>query len=362
VEIRQFRPKLKLLSVLSIAVLAVLAVMTIWLNHAAAGAVHQKNAEQFEWDSRQITHIVQGSLNGYGNTLYSGRAFVLNSQVVTPAEWTGFYKNQDIFNRLKGLNSVSYVQVVSAAQVDQFVALRRAQPEIGPNYVVTPVGDRPVYALGALTVSRGDNLKPNGFDVYSTPDRRAVYQLAQDTGQPAASGITTFTDGTKGIFMTLAVNRQAATVGYVVAAVHDSDFFNAVVDESTLGVIDAKVIDVTNEYKPNTMYVTAGWSDHNKGLSTIDTVTFAGRKWKIEYQAPANYTHNFIAVALPYLILFTGLILILGLMLVFYIFFKTVPISKLGSKDGPSHISAKSKAKSDDPRHITVTTNVDLDS
>lgn len=367
-ETRLLRPKFKLLSVVSFLILIAIAIGTLWLSQVAASAVRQKNTDQFAWDSHVISHHLENNLDGYSSALYAGRAFILNSQTVTPAEWTGFYRNQDIFNRLNGLNSISYVQVVPAASVDQFVAQKRLQPEIGPSYAITPAGPRAVYALGALAVGATDNLKPNGFDVYSTPDRRVVYQLAQDTGLPAATSEIVFADGNKGIFMALALNREGATVGYVVAAIHSTTFFPAVIDESGLGVINAKVIDATDSKKPNTLYTTTGWNDHAKGLSRTDKIKFAGRQWRVEYQAPANYTHHLIAILLPYLVLFCGLLLMAALAMMFYIFFKTVPISKLQfspdeQKGGKprSGAKAKSTAKTDDPHHIVVTTNVDLD-
>lgn len=366
-ETRLLRPKFKLLSIISFVVLIAIAVGTVWLSQVAGSTVRQKNTDQFAWDSRVVSNHLQNNLEGYSNALYSGRAFILNSQVVTPAEWTGFYRNQDIFNRLDGLNSLSYIQIVPAASVDQFVAQKRQQPEIGPGYTVSPAGSRGVYALSALAVGATDNLKPNGFDVYTTPDRRAVYQLAQDTGLPAASGETDFTDGNKGMFVALALNREAATVGYVVAAVHNANFFSAVIDETSLGIMNAKVVDVTDSKKPNTLHTTTKWNEHAKGMSRTDKIAFAGRQWTIEYQAPANYTHHLIAVFLPYVVLFSGLLLMVALAMMFYIFFKTVPISKLqfapGEEKGKAHsgVKTKSTAKTDDPHHIVVTTNVDLD-
>jgi CHASE1-domain containing sensor protein len=367
VETRLLRPKFKLLSIVSFLILIAIAIGTLWLSQVAASAVRQKNANQFAWDSHIISNHLQNNLEGYSNALYGGRAFILNSNVVTSAEWTGYYRNQDIFNRLNGLNSISYIQLVPAASVDQFVAQKRQQPEIGPSYTVSPAGSRGVYALGALAVGATDNLKPNGFDVYSTPDRRAVYQLAPDTGLPAASGETNFTDGNKGMFIALALNREGATAGYVVAAVHSNNFFSTVIDETTLGVVSARVIDVTDSKKPNMLYSTAKWNDHSNGMSRTDKITFAGRQWKVEYQAPKNYTHHLISTVLPYVVLFCGLLLISSLGMMFYIFFKTVPISKLqfapGEEKGKPHsgVKTKSTAKASDPHHIVVTTNVDLD-
>jgi CHASE1-domain containing sensor protein len=327
---KQYRPRLRLLSILSILILVVLAVLTVLLNSLLIKAIQQKAINGFAWDSGLITSSVQGKLNNYSDVLYDGRSFVLNSQVVTPSEWAGFYHSQDVFNRFPGMSTISYVQLVTAAQKNQFITEKRKMPEFGPNYTINPSGDREVYAVGTLIVSDANNVTLSGFDVYSTPDRKAVYDAAVVSGQPTASGEITFANTTtKGLYATLPVTNQGITRGFVVVALHEDDLFKTIVDESKLGIINLKVTDVTDSKTPTTYYKSANWSDNSHGLSRSDSITFGGRKWHIDYQAPAHYTYHLSAILLPLLVLGSGLISIFALILVFYVFFRTVPVSRL---------------------------------
>jgi CHASE1-domain containing sensor protein len=329
VDTRRYQPKLRALSIFAVAMLVLLAGITLLLAKTASSEAHQKNVQQFEIDTQVNTRAVQTNLNNYSTTLYVGRSFLLNSQLVTSSEWSGFYHNQDIFNRFKGMSSIDYVQLVTAAQKDKFIADKRQLPDFGLNYDITPAGNRSTYAVGTLIVSSSDNIKLNGFDVFSTADRRAVYQRAQDTGQPTASGKTTLASGSEGFFITLPVNNDGTTHGFVLVSLHVDDFFNALIEPPILGLNKLKITDVTEPSKPTKLYNTASWDGITSGIRRNDTVNFAGRQWRLDYQAPFNYTHAFAAVLFPYLVLLSGTLLICILILILYIFFRTVPVKRL---------------------------------
>ena len=309
------------------AVLLSLALATLVLSNLSGSLAHQKVVDQFTRDASQTTSQLQGTLNEYADVLYSGRSFVLNSQAVYSSEWTGFYRSQDIFNRHKGMSSISYIEVVPAAQKGSFLARQRAQPELGPSYAITPPGERETYGLATLTVSPS-GIKPSGFDVFSTTDRKAVFQAAQDSGQPAASGQTKFSNGATGMFVTLPLARQGTTVGFVHVALHTDDFFSSVVDTSQLGPMSMKVTDVTDSQNKVKLYASPQKDYGATAIAYRDNIDFGGRVWQIDYTAPYNYTQGNVPAAIPYMVLIIGLLFDIILAGCFYLLLKSAPMQR----------------------------------
>lgn len=311
------RNRPRLLTLIAIAVLLLLGLLTLGLANTAGLASRQKTVERYQWDTEQISDRIQDTLNDYSNLLYSGRSFVLNSNAVAPPEWTGYYRNQDVFNRYKGLSSVGYISIITPAEKAKFEAQMRAW--YGAGYALTPTGSRDVYAAASLFVA-ANSMAPSGFDVYSTPDRRAVYQLAQSSGLPAASGQFQLSSGETGMFAALPVTNNGVTEGFVMVSLHSSDFFEATINPSKLSDFAVKVTDVTQASNPEELYASGNWNDSTKTLRKADTIKFGGRSWTVEYQAPAHYNQANISTAIPYMIMVLGFLLIAVIALFFYIF------------------------------------------
>lgn len=116
------RNRPRVLSLIAVAVLLLLGIITLGLAKTASFNAHEKTVEKFRWDTEQISDRIQSTLNSYSGILYSGRALVLSSHNVEPSEWSGFFKNQDVFNQHQGMSAVSYFQLVPAAQKASFEA------------------------------------------------------------------------------------------------------------------------------------------------------------------------------------------------------------------------------------------------
>lgn len=291
--------------------------LTLGLANTAGLSSRQKTVERYQWDTEQISDRIQDTLNDYSGILYSGRSFILNSQEVNPAEWTGYFRNQDVFNRYKGMNSVSYISIVSPAQKAQFEAKMRSW--YGAGFTVNPSGSRDTYALASLVVA-GNSIAPSGFDVYSTPDRRAVYESAKVSGQPTASGQFEFASGVTGFFTTLPVVRNGITEGYILVSLHSSDFFEATISPDKLSNFAVKVTDTTDKQNQEELYVSGNWNESSDNLRKADTIKFGERTWTVEYQAPAHYNQANVSTAIPYMIMILGFLLIAVIALFFYIF------------------------------------------
>jgi CHASE1-domain containing sensor protein len=332
-----FRPKISLLSLISIAVLLVITAFSVALSTVASRAVQDKAAEQFDWNTRQISAQVKDGLNDNNTVLYMARSFMLNSQQVTASEWSGFFRNQDVFQQFPGINSVNYIQLVPNAEKDSFVAAKRKDASFGGNYAVTPSGVRDVYGLGVLTVSK-NNLPLTGFDVYSTADRRITYQNSLATGQPTASPQIQFNSGTPGIFLALPVELAGDRSTFINLSLYTKDFFDATITPDTQGTVALSVSDVTDRDKPVTMYSTSNWESSGYTLTKSERMNVGGRTWQINYRSQLPYVQQMAARYLPYLILVCGIMLCVVVLLVLYVMFRTIPKSH---RSRPAPVSTK---------------------
>ena len=319
--------RLRRLSITMVVLVVILGVTSLAAANFAGAAIHEKAAQQFDWDSSQVTRIVQRSLNGYSTVLYMGRSLLITSPNTTQAQWTTFFRTQDIFNQFKGMNSVNAIQLVPDSQKAAFVAERRRMPEFGPNFTVNPPGSRPVYGLGILTLSK-NNVPLSGFDVYSTPERAQVYRSALESGQPAASGQIQLNTGKQGMFVTVPVTQSGDQSKFVTVALYTDHFFADVLSATQMGYITAKVTDITDPAQPQELYKSPGWDASPADLQKEERIDFAGRTWKIAYHADYPYTQRVIARFLPYTILMIGLLLTGICLLVYHIIYRTVPKSK----------------------------------
>ncbi len=307
----------RLISILSVGILAIIAIVTIFLANMSRSLSQQRVSSQFAAGTQETSDRIRANLNSYATTLYASRSFLLNSQEVTQGEWNGFFRNQDVFNRYKGISSISYIQIVPNDQKDQFVAQHRKMADFGADFTINPPGSRPTYGIATLLVSAA-NIRPTGFDVLSTADRQATYQAATVSGQPTVSAQTLFPSGIKGFYMLLSVTRQGNTVGYVNVATHTEDFFPELVNPSQLGVVSLRITDITESSNQMQLYQSPNWQQNKSNITRADTIKFGGRVWRVDYESPANYLQGSIPSTIPYLVLATGLMLSCILAACFY--------------------------------------------
>lgn len=308
------------------------ALLILGIANLASSITSQKTTDQFKWDSGQISDRMQDTINDYSNVLYGGRAFILNSHSIEPAEWAGYFRSQDAFNLYPGMNNVSYVAVVPAADKPAFVAKMKSL--YGSAYNITPVGDRPVYGLASATAS-SSSMNPSGFDVFSTADRKVVYDQAAASGVPVASGEYEFATGQEGIFVTLPITSNGNLQGYVVISLHSNEFFPAVIRPDKLNNFAVKVTDFTAGNQE--LYQAGGWKTSSSLLHRSDKISFGGRTWRIDYQAPTNYNQSAIASYLRYFIIGIGILFIAVFGLCFYIFLRMTPPIPLVGKNKEQH-------------------------
>jgi CHASE1-domain containing sensor protein len=312
---------LRFLSIVSILALVLLAFMISSVARNASNLLHQNSTEKYNWEISQMSGDLQSTLNNYSNFLYSGRGLILADPDVTNGEWQNFYDSQSTFSRFPGMSSIYYAQVVNASQKNAFVAQMRSNPILGPSYTIKPAGDRSQYLIATL-VSSVNNVKANGFDLYSTANRKTVYDAAATTGAPVASEQFVLGTGVKGMFIALPVTRDQSVNGFVAVSLRSEDFFSKIIDTNKLNTSSLMISDVTDSKSPVVLYTSANSLPVASDKQRSVNIAFGTRTWKLDFRTPTTVAEHLNEIIVPRLILFVGILLVFILILSFYVFFR----------------------------------------
>lgn len=318
------RPRLRLFVVIATTALFSLALVTIFLANLSHSSLKQSTDARFTWETEKLTSSVKNHIGNYSNLLYMGQSFVLTHSDSDQYHWVNFFNSQDIFNRYPGVSSISYVKLVTPEEKDQFIARQRKSPSFGADYTIIPEGKRDIYAATAMTATIS-GIRPNGFDVYSDPARKTIYDTAQATGVPAASEQLRLNSGYDGMFLVLPVKQNDQTAGFITVALHTDDLLEKLLDTTELDPIAMKISDATRPSAPTAIVESQNWYEAENSLKRYDVIEFGNRLWKVDYSVPTKAYESAFILVVPYLILVLGFLLIIIILTSLAILFRTVP-------------------------------------
>lgn len=313
------RAGLRVIGILVAGIVGLLAVFTILLANTARSALLQHTNDRYQADAHDISAKLLSSLNGYVDLLYDGRALVRSSQEITPSEWKTYFDNLDVYNRYKGFSLISRTEVVANANKQSFLANKRANPEYGAGFDITPKGTRDKYAAGTLYVSNTQTT-PLGFDFFSDHAHHMVHDMAFLSGQPTMSAQMPLSTGDNGFFITLPINQQNEGLGCITIFVNTQNFFNSVLAADNLTNSAIKVTDDTELNQTQELFKSSYWRDAATAQRYGESIKVAGRDWKIYYVPQTSYADTLANTLLPGLILIIGLVL-LGTIVIGFLFF-----------------------------------------
>lgn len=273
--------------------------MTFYLQDVMSDKMQTRFAD----DTKLATQRLLDNFHSYESVLYSARALLLSSDMVTQQEWQTYFASQGTLQKNPGISSISYIQVVPHSQKQAFIARQRLEKEFGSNFTISPAGDRDAYAVAALSVSAHDVNQVYGFDVFSSPARRATYETADALNRPVGSKPLKLQTGHYGFFIALPIKKKASEEkSYVLISFRINDLLSTTSSLIPSG-LGADISDTSDPKKPIGLFQTKDWAMIGEGFSRRDTVTFAERTWQIEYRSPRGYDDPLTAAMLPRLIL-----------------------------------------------------------
>jgi diguanylate cyclase (GGDEF)-like protein len=164
--------------------------------HAVAHTDAQRSRQAFATSARDISLLLQKSLQHEQDLSFSASAFIVGDRDASEAQFRNWASAIRAFERYPELLGVAVLDMVPASQLAAFTARETADPAgpLGPNggIDITPAGARPYYCLEAVSnVRAGAPVVPAGVDYCETalgPHLLSARSSGKDTYLPYASG------------------------------------------------------------------------------------------------------------------------------------------------------------------------------
>ena len=262
---------------------------------------------RFNHDAEHVLRRATDRLDNYRDFLYGGRALVMSSQSVTPAEWKNFYNQQSIFARYPGISSVAYVKNVATADLPAFEQQMRTEEYFGSSYRLKAQSDRAYHGLVSMYVAQNDLTPIVGLDLFKQDDRNEIYREAEAKGSIIASPPIQLATGYRGYFSVLPVNVGDKLDGYVLISFRYEDLMKRLFADENFGY---KVTDVT-EAEPTELYASVAYD--TRGYQQTSVIDVGGRQWQVTITKPIDKRP--VGYLLPHAIVATSAVLALAIYL-----------------------------------------------
>ncbi len=314
-----------------------LIVATLLLVQAGTYGSWQQSIERNKTDASQafdayklnFQRTTQERIRAYIDTIGGFRGLFASSDYVTQGEFEAYYDAVDTKEKYPELRALSYIARVPEEGLADFIELRRKDTSILPegngSFDIPVPADQPTHFI--VTYIAGDPTSASiGIDLAAIESRKLAFERAQSQGAPIASGTVTFnvtdtSDGQKGFFITTPIRATSTTegaenpdyIGFVNAVLNYDDFFAALFKGSQL------LQDISVEVIDDNVTIFSANKTPNKALHDTFNVSVADRTWRVTLDAPENYSISDNQANFPSLILFSGQLLSLLLLVLFFI-------------------------------------------
>lgn len=173
---------------LAIFILTLLATFALWRN--AQNQAEQELRSDFQAQAQLAVRRIELRMETYEQVARSTQSFLLASSDVTRENFHIFIKALRLDEKFPGIQGISLVEAIPKQTLDTHS--ERVRNAGFPNYIVHPEGIREQYSsIVQIEPFTEVNQRALGFDMLTSPVRRAAMEKARDTGQAAASGKVT---------------------------------------------------------------------------------------------------------------------------------------------------------------------------
>jgi PAS domain S-box-containing protein len=232
--------------------------------------------------------------------MYNVLALFAASQSVEPNEWDQYIATLVIRQEDLRIRSLGYIEIVPAANKDEFLKRRRADTDA--HFIIKPEGERPTYyPVVYLGIFGPAGTGGRGLDHGIQPLRVETIQRAIDENKPAATPKVNFLapDGTRtnsGIVLYLPVyrggaaiktveQRRAAAQGLIYVAINTkfafTELLGGLAKEADLEIYDADTPDPNRLlYDENDRY-NSSLPQAVSGLAAQTNVTVLNHQWTL---------------------------------------------------------------------------------
>lgn len=285
----------------------------------------EKNRIRLELASHKISFLIKSNLLAYEHILEHSLSLFNSSHRVTPDEWEMFFKEQKVYENLKGIQELAYSEIVPPNEKKEYE--KRMRKEGFADFKIHPKGDRELYnPIIYLKSFKQRNASTLGYDMfYEKISREAMTEAMQSTEVTISAKTTLSQEFDKniqaGFLICLPIykhssksgtpqNRTLEIQGFVYASFHASEFMNAI-GKTTFPDINFELYDGNASNPENLLY------DSNIKLKSAlckkTDIKMNGRTWSLVCKTSSTLKSEniYIIFLIPSLILIVTLLLYL---------------------------------------------------
>ena len=295
--------------------------------------VEAQNRVRFDEAARATRSAIERRTDAYLDAMYGARGLFLASEMVERGEWSDYVGGIDPSDRLKGLQALAYVELVTPGERLSFERQARAErlPEMRPD--LEPGGERPAYfPLKLVAPDNAANRSTINEDLYADPVHREAMDRARDTGSPRATGMVyVTTEPSAGSSADLALRpgfavylpvyrkgeprgtveeRRSALQGFVVGTFRRDGLLDDVFAGEFEPAIDFEVYDGADMSPSSLLYdndgVRRAGEEEAALFSDSGKIRVAGRDWSLYFATLPDFESE-AESSLPYFVLLSGL-------------------------------------------------------
>lgn len=280
-----------------IFVICLLITWQLWRN-AKQSAV-QELQSNFDFRVHEADSLVKQRMVAYEQVLRGVVALFSSAKSVERGEFHDFVNTLRLEKNFPGIQGVSFAVLVKGNGKSRHITAVRKDGF--PEYTIKPEGEREIYApVIYIEPFTGLNLRVPGFDNYSNPERRAVVDMARDSGDAVITGKIKLMQETgkniqTGCLMFLPVykngmphdtvaERRANIIGWVASSFRMDDLMRGILGKRS-GNLDIEIYDGEKISDQTLMYD----DDHSRHavvdstprFQSVNRVDIAGHSWTI---------------------------------------------------------------------------------
>jgi PAS domain S-box-containing protein len=309
--------------------------------------------------------------NYYESMLENIQGLFSASISVDRDEFAYYFRGIELSKNYPEISIIAFAQKVTREEKEAFIKKVRedkAMYENGyPEFKIFPDGDREEYYVVNYLEPYEPNKGGMGFDIYSDESRKQAIDQARESGKPVASsdvtivgqegfeneGFIIFTPVyKKGVFDSVAEERNKSLIGFVDAVVKKRDMFDGIVDEKDKEYIVYQVYDDkvdSEEVVYNSGSLDDLKNENNSGFQKEAKITFAGRQWIIKFNSKSNPVLSSFKEWIFLVVLIVGLFL----SFILFLFLRSISTAKEKAMQLVDEKTAEIKSSEERLRSIT---------
>lgn len=290
----------------------------MWASRQAASSLRGG----MELASQDMALSIAARMDTYEIVLRGAASLFHREGAPDRARWSSYTADIEMSTSLPGLQALSYVARIPAAE--RAAHVRAVRAEGFEKYTITPPGDRPEFApVIYIEPFEGSNLRAFGFDMLSEPVRRETVLLASTSGTTVLTGPLRLlqqseTRNARGVLIAYPVyrrdmpvrtdaERREATQGWILGAVMMRDFLRVALgaDPEKLGVT---LYDLGPDASRSMLYRPATAGDEITTDAVELSFDIGNRSWLLQLDPAAFAAERERLGTTPMLVLAFGLI------------------------------------------------------